>query len=297
MSTAPTPAPNPAQAPGPAAMTPPQEAEVVSRDDEARGMCTLHLRLTDPAARAAFRFEPGQFNMLYLPAVGGVPISIASDPAEPEHLAHTIRAVGRVTRVLATLEAGERVGLRGPYGRGWPLQAAEGQAERRDLIVLTGGLGCAPVVAAIGYATARRERFGRLVILQGVKHAADLIWRERYDAWAELPDTEVRLAADEPDRHWQDHVGLVTDLLEQVRFRPAASVALVCGPEPMMLAGAERLVALGVPAEHIWLSLERGFQCGVGHCGHCQLGPWLVCRDGPVFRWSEIGWLLGTKGF
>jgi coenzyme F420-reducing hydrogenase gamma subunit len=132
--------------------------------------------------------------------VASVPISIASDPEQPERLAHAIRAVGRVTRVLATLEAGDRVGLRGPYGRGWPLQAAEGH----DLVVLAGGLGCAPVVAAIGYATARRERFGRLVILQGVKHAKDLIWRERYDAWAKLPDTEVRLAADEPDRYWQD---------------------------------------------------------------------------------------------
>jgi sulfhydrogenase subunit gamma (sulfur reductase) len=271
----------------------PRQAEVIERVHETRDLFTLRLRLTEPAARAAYRFAPGQFNMLYLPGIGGVPISIASDPDDPTTLDHTIRAVGRVTRVLAGLGHGDRLGLRGPYGRGWPLTEAEGH----DLVILTGGLGCAPVVAAIDYAVARRERFGRLAILQGVKHAADLLWRPRYDAWAALPDTEVRLAADEPDRHWPDHVGLVTDLLGEVRFDPGATFALLCGPEPMMLAGARRLIALGVPDTRIWLSLERGFQCGVGHCGHCQLGPWFVCRDGPVFRFADIRWLLGTPGF
>lgn len=275
------------------AMGPPWEAEVLSRDDETRSLCTLHLRLTDADARAAYRFLPGQFNMLYVPAVGGVPISIASDPEQPQRLAHTISAVGRVTRVLARLSTGDRIGLRGPYGRGWPLDQAEGQ----DLVVVTGGLGCAPVVAAIDYALARRADFGQLVILQGVKHAADMFWRARYDAWAELPNTVVRLAADQPDHHWQDHVGLVTDLLDEIPLRPDASIALICGPEPMMLAAAKRLVALGISDDRIWLSLERGFQCGVGHCGHCQLGPYFVCRDGPVFPWSEISWLLGQKGF
>jgi NAD(P)H-flavin reductase len=271
----------------------PREAQVLSRTDETADMFTLHLRLTDARARAAYRFTPGQFNMLYLPGIGGVPISIASDPDRRETLDHTIRAVGRVTRVLAQLRAGDSVGLRGPYGRGWPMHDAEGQ----DLVVVTGGLGCAPVVAAIGYVVARRERFGRLAILQGVKHSADLIWRERYDAWARLPDTRVRLAADEPDRHWGDHIGLVTDLLDEVQLRPDRTVALVCGPEPMMLAAARRLVRLNVPETRIWVSLERGFQCGVGHCGHCQLGPYFVCRDGPVFRWADVGWLLGTRGF
>jgi NAD(P)H-flavin reductase len=271
----------------------PREAEVLSRSDETRDMISLGLRLTDPVARGRYRFTPGQFNMLYLPGIGGVPISIASDPDRPETLDHSIRAVGRVTGALAGLHPGDRLGLRGPYGRGWPLEAAEGH----ELVVVTGGLGCAPVVAAIAYVLARRARFGRLVILQGVKHAADLIWRERYEAWAALPDTEVRLAADEPGQHWTGHIGLVTDLLDEVRFDPARSLALLCGPEPMMLAAARRLAAVGVADTRIWLSLERGFQCGVGHCGHCQLGPWFVCRDGPVFRWSEIGWLLGTKGF
>lgn len=271
----------------------PMEAEVVARAQETRDMFTLRLRLTDRGEREAYRFAPGQFNMLDVPGVGAVPVSVASDPAQSETLDHTIRAVGRVTRVLEQLEAGDRLGLRGPYGRGWPMRDAEGQ----DLLVITGGLGCAPVVAAISYAVQRRNRFRRLIILQGVKHSADMLWRERYDAWARLPDTQVRLAADEPGKGWTGHRGLVTDLLGQVRFDPQQAVALLCGPEPMMLAAANRLVGTGVPENRIWLSLERGFQCGVGHCGHCQMGPYFVCRDGPVFPYHQIGWLLGTKGF
>ena len=272
----------------------PREAEVVARAQETRDMFTLRLRLADRGAREAYRFAPGQFNMLHVPGVGAVPISIASDPAQYETLDHTIRAVGRVTRVLERFQPGDRLGLRGPYGRGWPMRDAEGQ----DLLVVTGGLGCAPVVAAISYAVQRRNRFRRLIILQGVKHSADMLWRERYDAWSRLPDTQVRLAADQPAKGWTGHRGLVTDLLGQVRFDPQQTVAMLCGPEPMMLAAAERLTAgMGMSGDHIWLSLERGFQCGVGHCGHCQMGPYFVCRDGPVFPYRQIGWLLGTKGF
>jgi len=271
----------------------PMEAEVVARAQETRDMFTLRLRLTDPRERESYRFAPGQFNMLHVPGVGAAPISIASDPTQSEALDHTIRAVGRVTRVLERLQAGDRLGLRGPYGRGWPMQDAEGQ----DLLVVTGGLGCAPVVAAISYAVQRRNRFRRLIILQGVKHSADMLWRERYDAWARLPDTQVHLAADEPTKGWTGHRGLVTDLLDQARFDPRQTAAMLCGPEPMMLAATSRLTGMGVPGDRIWLSLERGFQCGLGHCGHCQIGPYFVCRDGPVFPYHQIGWLLGTKGF
>jgi len=271
----------------------PLETEVVEHVRETSDLFTLRLRLTDPQAREDYAFEPGQFNMLHLPGIGGVPISIASDPARGETLDHTIRTVGRVTRVLEQMQQGDRLGLRGPYGRGWPMHDAEG----RDLVVVTGGLGCAPVVAAISYAVQRRERFRRLIILQGVKHSADMIWRERYDAWARLPDTQVMLAADEPGKGWTGHTGLVTELLDKVSFDPEQATAMLCGPEPMMLAGARRLAQMGLPEDRVWLSLERAFQCGVGHCGHCQIGPYFVCRDGPVFAYSEIGWLLGTKGF
>ncbi len=165
----------------------PHSVEVVERIEESPGIFTLRLRFSDPAVHAAYSFEPGQFNMLYLPEVGEVPISIVSDPEDEHMVDHTIRAVGRVTRGLQALRAGDRLGLRGPYGKGWPLAEAEG----REVAIITGGLGCAPVVAAINYILRRRERYGRLVIMQGVRHSDDLIWRERYNAWARLENVDV----------------------------------------------------------------------------------------------------------
>src|SRR3990172_6544073 len=150
----------------------PLEAEVVERIQESPTIFTLRLRFTDPVKHAAFRFAPGQFNMLYLYGVGEVAISIVSDPEDEALFAHTIRVVGRVTRGLAQLQAGDRLGARGPYGRGWPLK----QAEDRDVMIVTGGLGCAPVVSVINYVIRRREKFRRLVIMQGVKHSDDLIF-------------------------------------------------------------------------------------------------------------------------
>ncbi len=270
----------------------PQEAEVVERREESRGIVTLLLRFTDPGVRAAYRLRPGQFNMLYLFGIGEVAISVSSDPAEPELVGHTVRAVGRATRPLSRLSPGDRIGVRGPFGRGWPMDRARG----RDVLVVTGGLGCAPVVSVIEYIMARRDRFGRLTILQGVKHSADLIWRERYAAWAGQPDTEVALAADVAGENWPGHVGLVTELFDQVELSPRGATSLMCGPEPMMRAAARDLVSRGFPAEDLWLSMERNMHCGYGRCGHCQLGPYFVCRDGPVFPYSELRKLLGVKG-
>ncbi|KPV39677.1 Ni/Fe hydrogenase subunit gamma [Thiohalorhabdus denitrificans] len=270
----------------------PREAEVAERVEESPGIVTLRLRLTDPEARRQYGFQPGQFNMLGVFGVGEVAISISSDPGDPERIGHTIRRVGRVTNPLVALDEGDRLGLRGPFGRGWPLDRSEG----RDVLVVTGGLGCAPVVSVIEYIMARRSRFGRLTILQGVKHGADLIWRPRYEAWARDPDTEVGLAADVPGENWPGHVGLVTELFDRVRLRPGRTAVMMCGPEPMMRAGARELVARGFPADDLWLSLERNHHCGNGRCGHCQLGPYFVCHDGPVFAYSQVGSLLAIPG-
>ena len=164
---------------------PPHAATVVARTQESPSIFTLQLRLDDAAAQAAFRFAPGQFNMLYLYGVGEVPISIMSDPGDRSGIGHTIRALGRITQGLAALQPGDKVGLRGPFGRGWPLQEVGGN----DIVLVTGGLGCAPVVSVIHYILKRRERYGKLVIIQGVKHTEDLIWREQYDHWAKMPNT------------------------------------------------------------------------------------------------------------
>ncbi len=271
----------------------PREAEVLERIQEARDMFTLRLRFTDPVLQARYRFEPGQFNMLYLYGVGEIPISIVSDPRDDRVMDHTIRAVGRVTRAFAALAPGRRIGVRGPFGRGWPMR----QAEQRDVVIITGGLGCAPVVSVINYVLRRRERFGRLNIVQGVKHTADFIWRERYDSWRQVPNTQVLLAADEGAALWPWHVGRVTELFDRLRYDRQRVIVMMCGPEGMMRAGVDLLQQQGVQEHDIWISMERNMQCAVGHCGHCQFGPDFVCRDGPVFRYADIKRLLGMTGF
>ncbi|MGE0082084.1 MAG: FAD/NAD(P)-binding protein [Thiohalomonadaceae bacterium] len=269
----------------------PHEAEIVERIQESPSIFTLRLRFTDRAVHAAYGFAPGQFNMLYLYGVGEVPISIVSDPEDDHLFDHTIRSVGRVTRAMAALQTGDRLGVRGPFGRGWPMAEAEG----RDVVIITGGLGCAPVMSVINYVLRRRERFGRLVIIQGVKHSDDLIWRARYELWSQLPHTQVFVAADKAGPGWPFREGLVTSLLEEARPDPSRSCVMMCGPEGMMQAVTKDLLARGFSERDLWLSMERNMHCGQGLCGHCQMGEKFVCKDGPVFSYDEIKHLLGVR--
>jgi len=270
----------------------PHEAQVMERVQESPSIFTLRLRLTDVQAQASYRFVPGQFNMLALFGVGEVPISIVSDPQDEQLFDHTVRALGRVTNGLAALKNGDRLGIRGPFGRGWPLAEAQG----RDVVIITGGLGCAPTVAAINYILRRRAQYGRLTIIQGVKHSDDLIWAQRYAIWAREPNTQVLIAANVAGPLWPWHVGRVTEVFERAAIDPARTLAMLCGPEGMLLAAVEHLQSRGVPVESLWLSMERSMHCAVGHCGHCQLGPKFVCQDGPVFRYADIQHLLGVRG-
>jgi NAD(P)H-flavin reductase len=269
------------------------DAEIIERIQESPGLFTLRLRFTDPQIQAAYKFEPGQFNMLYLYGVGEVPISIVSDPKDEQIIDHAIRAVGRVTNAIANLSVGDHLGVRGPYGRGWPVL----DAEQHDVAIVTGGLGCAPVVSVINYIANRRERFGKLNIVQGVKHTSDFIWRERYDKWRELPDTKVLLAADDGEPIWPFHIGRVTDLFEQMEFDQKRVVVMLCGPEGMMQVVVKHMLEQGVNGQAIWLSMERNMQCAVGHCGHCQYGGKFICKDGPVFSYDELKGLFGKRGF
>jgi NAD(P)H-flavin reductase len=268
----------------------PREAEVVARSQESADTFSLQLRLTDGQP---YDFAPGQFNMLYLHGCGEVPISIVADDAADGTLTHTVRALGRITNGLAALQVGDRIGLRGPYGRGWPMREAVG----RDVVVVTGGLGCAPSVSIIHHILEHRADYGHLSILQGVKHTDDLIWRAQYDDWAAREDVNVLLAADVATPGWHGHVGLVTALFERLDITPGRTIAMLCGPEMMMRAAADGLHRMGVAAEAIYLSMERNMQCALGHCGHCQIAEHFVCRDGPVFCWPEVRSLLGQRGF
>jgi NAD(P)H-flavin reductase len=262
----------------------PQPADIVDKHVEAKGIFTFRLRFRDEETRKAFHFLPGQFNMVYLFGVGEVPISIVSDPSDPDLLDHTIRAVGNVTGLMARLKKGEVVGLRGPYGSAWPLEEARG----KDVILITGGLGCAPVVSVINYIVNRRESFGALRIFHGVKTPKDLIYRRRIRQWMRYPDTELFLTVDHPDQKWKYSVGVVTNLFSQIKIDPQKSIAMICGPEIMMHFTVKDLLSHGLQADQIYLSLERNMKCAVGICGHCQFGPAFVCKEGPVFRYDRI---------
>jgi NAD(P)H-flavin reductase len=220
-----------------------------------------------------------------------VAISVSSDP-EDELLEHTIRIVGRTTRVIERLGVGDVLGLRGPYGNGWPLP----EARWKDVLVVTGGLGCAPVTGAIEYMFRRRASYGRITILHGVKKPSDLIRQERFDLWRREPDTRVLLTSDEPDRKWHHHTGVVTELFEEVELDPGRTVAFLCGPEVMMRYGVRILARRGLPDRRIFVSMERNMKCAVGLCGHCQFGPEFVCKDGPIFPWARVRALFQVPG-
>jgi len=271
----------------------PRPAVVRERVQESPSIVTLRCELEDADADAPFVFQPGQFNMVYLYGAGEVPLSIVSDPLDTHFFDHTVRALGRTTDGLSRLGPGDRIGIRGPFGRGWPVAGAQG----RDVLVVSGGLGCAPVSSVIRYVLRRRERYGRLFILQGVRHVEDLIWRAQYEDWAVEPDTTVLLAADVPTTGWAGAQGPVVDLLSRLDFDPRRTVAMLCGPELMVVAAIADLRGRDVHDRAIWLSLERNMHCGVGLCGHCQIGPKFVCTDGPVFSYAEIADQLGLRGF
>ncbi len=269
----------------------PEPAEIIEKRSFGSRLHAYRLRLRDPAARPRFDFLPGQFNMVYVPGVGEVAISISSDPEE-EDLEHTIRIVGRTTEVIDRLDVGDVLGLRGPFGSSWPLN----EARWKDVLVVTGGLGCAPVTGAIDYMFRRRASFGRISILHGVKQPADLIHRDRFEAWRREPDTWVGLTADQPDRAWRDRVGVVTELFEEVEIDPVRTVVFVCGPQVMAVMAVRILERRGVPSSRIFLSLERSMKCAVGLCGHCQFGPEFVCKDGPIFSHERVARFFGVPG-
>lgn len=266
-------------------------ARILARRIEAEGIYTFVMRFVEREVRRAYRFTVGQFNMLYAYGVGEVPISIVSDPAEPVRLEHTIRIAGRVTNVMGQWEVGATVGVRGPYGNGWPLEAARG----RDVIIITGGLGCAPVVGVINYIIRRRDEYGTLHILHGVKTPNDLLYRERFDAWRRQPRTRVYLTTDRPDKSWRYRTGVVTTLFDELAVDSSA-IVMMCGPEAMMHYAVHILRDRGIPPDAIYLSMERHMQCAVGLCGHCQVGPYFVCKDGPIFPYTAVQHWLGVSG-
>jgi NAD(P)H-flavin reductase len=249
---------------------------------------TFHV---DVAANGGFSFAPGQFNMLYAFGVGEVPISISGDPGDGTTLVHTVRAVGTVTRPLCLLPKGARLGVRGPFGSAWPLADAQG----KDVLFVAGGLGLAPLRPAILHALRHRSKFGRIAILYGARTPRDILFRKNLESWRSRFDCDVAVTVDHAGSDWGGHVGVVPALVSEARFDPGHAVAMVCGPEIMMRFAARALEDRGIARQAIWMSLERSMKCGVGLCGHCQFGPFFVCKDGPVMRLDRIARLLYVR--
>jgi NAD(P)H-flavin reductase len=237
-----------------------------------------------------FAFRPGQFNMLYAHGVGEVPISISGDPKDPSRLIHTIRAVGGVTRALERLDTGACLGVRGPYGSAWPLDEVRG----RDVCFIAGGLGLAPLRPAILHVLEHRDAYGAISILCGARSPDALLFRDQLSHWRGRFDCRVEVTVDRAGRDWYGPVGVVTQLVSQSAFE-ADDAVFACGPEIMLRFVVRELVRRGVPHESIWVSLERSMKCGVGLCGHCQLGGSFVCKNGPVYRFDQVASWLGTR--
>ena len=271
----------------------PHEAKIIERIQEGPDIFTIRLQFSDPEVEKNYSFEPGQFNMLYLYGVGEVAISIVSDPDGAPLYDHTIRVVGRTTGGFAELKAGDSIGVRGPFGRGWPVDAAKG----KDVVILTGGLGCAPLVAMVNYIRQRHDEFGTLHMMQGVKHSNDLIYRNRFERLKNMPKVKLYVAADKGDKHWPWYEGRVTDLVPQLNLDKDNTVAFMCGPEIMMKVGVRELLKHGLTEQDLYLNMERNMHCAVGHCGHCQYGGDFICKDGPVFHYPKIKHLLAQEGF
>jgi NAD(P)H-flavin reductase len=260
----------------------PAPFRVREREQETEDTWTLELEPCNGAGPSPF--APGQFNMLYAFGVGEVPISICGDPADPEPLRHTVRAVGSVTEAICAARPGEQLGVRGPYGSSWPVSEASGG----DLVIVAGGLGLAPLRPALLAAMASRDDFRRVLLLYGGREPEQLLYHSELERWAAEPRLELGLTVDSATRDWSEDVGVVTRLIDRAEFDPEQAVGLLCGPEVMMRFAVRAMRDRGVATERIHVSIERNMKCALTHCGRCVFGPTYACREGPVMRLSGI---------
>jgi NAD(P)H-flavin reductase len=273
----------------------PFEATIKWIKKETRDSSTYALRINSRDIQREYRFLPGQFNMLYLPGIGEAPISISSSPVDHD-LLHTVRVAGDVTTALSRLRAGDVIGMRGPFGRGWPLE----ETEDLDLLIVAGGLGIASLRSVTRHilktsASKKRGAHPRRMLLYGAKTPKDVIFRDEFPLYRDIFEVFLTVDRADPEEYWRGETGLVTKLFDRISLDPLCTLVFVCGPEIMMQTSVRELILRKVPGERIYISMERNMNCGIGLCGHCFFGPKFVCKDGPVFRYSEIDGLMGIK--
>lgn len=252
---------------------------------ELKDTFTLYLVPSDSnSSEQEFSFLPGQFNMLYSFGAGEVPISVSGPPSLKRDIIHTIRAVGGVTHNLQSLKVGDLVGVRGPYGRSWPMEQASGQ----DVLIIAGGLGLAPLRPVIYQILDQRNRYGKVTLLYGGRSPEELLFTDELQKWTSAPDFNISLTVDKPSFNWSGHVGVVPSLIANTQLDPQKTVAMICGPEVMMRFSVRPLLKLGLSTQKIFISMERNMKCAVGFCGRCQYREFFTCKDGPVFSWEQI---------
>ena len=263
----------------------PRPFTVVSKKQETIDTVTLGFEAADGGPPIAF--VPGQFTMIYVFGVGEVPISISGHPDHPEILMHTVRAVGAVTNAICALEPGDTAGIRGPYGTGWP------DADGKDLLIIAGGIGLAPVRPLILSALEHRYRHFCVGLAYGSRSPSDLLYREELNEWNDAGEMSVAVTVDRGDSEWRGDIGVVTPLVKRLRCETTETIAVICGPEVMMRIVARTLEDRGVASDNIYVSIERNMKCGIGLCGRCQFGSSFACKDGPVFRYKDVAYRLG----
>jgi NAD(P)H-flavin reductase len=245
---------------------------------------TFTLELSPRGSGSGFSYAPGQFNMIYVFGVGEAPISISGDPEQPGILVHTTRAVGNVTKAMRRLDVGDTLGIRGPYGVSWPIE----KAKKRDIVIVAGGIGLAPLRPVVYYVLNHRDDYNKVVLLYGSRTPEDILYRNELKKLRSRFDLETHITVDRAVGKWQGNVGVVTTLIGKAPFDPLNSTAFVCGPEIMMRFTALALQDRGISEDKIFLSLERNMKCGIGLCGHCQMGTEFICKDGPVYSYDKV---------
>jgi NAD(P)H-flavin reductase len=270
----------------------PRSARISKVRPEAPGVFTYELNFDSNGKRAKFPFRPGQFNMVYLPGYGEAALSISSDPGKTNRISHTVRIAGNVTRALARLKPQEQVALRGPFGSAWPVDACRGC----DLVIACGGVGLAPLRPVVYHVAKHRQDFGRVHLLYGARTPLDLLFTREYEGWRRA-GIEVNVIVDLGTESWQGPIGVVPMLMDRLRLDAARTRLFTCGPEVMMRFVIFEALARRLQHNHIYLSMERNMNCAIGLCGHCQLGPAFICKDGPVFTYAQLEPFLHINDF